>query len=309
MLAMSAHVAQGRNPLQLTRGVDARCSNDNEVWLEKGNGKVGAAVDDWQMLVGKGSPQQADFFAQIPSTVCPRPCVGTLKRMWMPAWIASRLWTFCRRWRWLAVSRCGLCACMRACARAHARVFVYVCACMSRLFHVFSIHLITPHEATLASGAALPTLQLSLSYHGHRLPHHAAGNLLRSGRYLSSHAILQITPYRAGHVLGAAMFMVEIAGMRCLYTGDYSRVPDRHLPGADTPDVQPDMGGSGGVSCPFMRCLNTREYSRVPDRHLPGADSRCAAGYGWVKGGLAVYYVLIEHRGVQLSARQASAGG
>eukprot|EP00798_Chlamydomonas_sp_ICE-L_P001513 gene1513-32891_t len=41
---------------------------------------------------------------------------------------------------------------------------------------------------------------------------------------------LEITPYRAGHVLGAAMFMVEIAGMRCLYTGDYSRVPDRHLP-------------------------------------------------------------------------------
>jgi len=53
----------------------------------------------------------------------------------------------------------------------------------------------------------------------------------------------QITPFRAGHVLGAAMFMVEIAGMRALYTGDYSRVPDRHLPGADTPHVKPDMGG------------------------------------------------------------------
>jgi len=33
--------------------------------------------------------------------------------------------------------------------------------------------------------------------------------------------------------------------MRCLYTGDYSRVPDRHLPGADTPDVKPDMGAWG----------------------------------------------------------------
>jgi len=52
----------------------------------------------------------------------------------------------------------------------------------------------------------------------------------------------QVTPYRAGHVLGAAMFMVEIAGMRALYTGDYSRVPDRHLPGADSPAVQPDLG-------------------------------------------------------------------
>ncbi|KAL6748418.1 beta-lactamase-like protein [Haematococcus lacustris] len=52
---------------------------------------------------------------------------------------------------------------------------------------------------------------------------------------------IKVTPFRAGHVLGAAMFMVEIAGMRCLYTGDYSRVPDRHLPGADTPHIQPDI--------------------------------------------------------------------
>lgn len=54
---------------------------------------------------------------------------------------------------------------------------------------------------------------------------------------------LQITAYRAGHVLGAAMFMVEIAGMRCLYTGDYSRVSDRHLPAADLPSPSPNIGG------------------------------------------------------------------
>ena len=29
---------------------------------------------------------------------------------------------------------------------------------------------------------------------------------------------IKVTPYRAGHVLGAAMFMVEIAGLRVLYT-------------------------------------------------------------------------------------------
>ena len=46
---------------------------------------------------------------------------------------------------------------------------------------------------------------------------------------------------RAGHVLGAAMFMVEIKGMRCLYTGDYSRVPDRHMPAADLPGVPPQI--------------------------------------------------------------------
>lgn len=34
----------------------------------------------------------------------------------------------------------------------------------------------------------------------------------------------------AGHVLGAAMFLVEIDGLRVLYTGDYSRHPDRHMP-------------------------------------------------------------------------------
>lgn len=38
------------------------------------------------------------------------------------------------------------------------------------------------------------------------------------------------------------MFMVEIDGMRALYTGDYSRIPDRHLPGADVPQVRPDIG-------------------------------------------------------------------
>ena len=47
--------------------------------------------------------------------------------------------------------------------------------------------------------------------------------------------------YNAGHVLGAAMFMVEIAGVRVLYTGDFSRQPDRHLLGAETPTLSPDI--------------------------------------------------------------------
>jgi cleavage and polyadenylation specificity factor subunit 3 len=38
------------------------------------------------------------------------------------------------------------------------------------------------------------------------------------------------------------MFMVDIGGMRCLYTGDYSRVTDRHLPAADMPQVTPHIG-------------------------------------------------------------------
>ena len=47
--------------------------------------------------------------------------------------------------------------------------------------------------------------------------------------------------YVAGHVLGACMFMVDIAGTRVLYTGDYSREEDRHLQAAELPAVAPDV--------------------------------------------------------------------
>ena len=52
---------------------------------------------------------------------------------------------------------------------------------------------------------------------------------------------ITVTPHRAGHVLGACMFTVEIAGARILYTGDYSRRADRHLPGADMPSAIPHV--------------------------------------------------------------------
>ncbi|XP_029652120.1 cleavage and polyadenylation specificity factor subunit 3 isoform X2 [Octopus sinensis] len=47
--------------------------------------------------------------------------------------------------------------------------------------------------------------------------------------------------YTAGHVLGAAMFMIEIAGVKVLYTGDFSRQEDRHLMAAEIPSVRPDV--------------------------------------------------------------------
>jgi len=48
--------------------------------------------------------------------------------------------------------------------------------------------------------------------------------------------------YTAGHVLGAAMFMIEIAGVKTMYTGDFSRQEDRHLMAAEIPvNVQPDV--------------------------------------------------------------------
>ena len=44
---------------------------------------------------------------------------------------------------------------------------------------------------------------------------------------------ISFTAYRAGHVLGAAMYVIEIAGIRVLYTGDFSCELDRHLPAAE----------------------------------------------------------------------------
>eukprot|EP01029_Cantina_marsupialis_P000099 TRINITY_DN1010_c1_g1_i1.p1 TRINITY_DN1010_c1_g1~~TRINITY_DN1010_c1_g1_i1.p1 ORF type:complete len:734 (+),score=249.19 TRINITY_DN1010_c1_g1_i1:139-2340(+) len=52
---------------------------------------------------------------------------------------------------------------------------------------------------------------------------------------------LRFWAYPAGHVLGACMFMVEISGVRVLYTGDFSLEEDRHLPKAAIPYVRPDV--------------------------------------------------------------------
>lgn len=53
---------------------------------------------------------------------------------------------------------------------------------------------------------------------------------------------VKFTFFNAGHVLGACMVLIEIAGIEVLYTGDYSCEDDRHLmaarpPKQATPDV------------------------------------------------------------------------
>ncbi|GAW82701.1 cleavage and polyadenylation specificity factor [Plasmodium gonderi] len=48
---------------------------------------------------------------------------------------------------------------------------------------------------------------------------------------------IKFTAYRAGHVIGACMFLVEIGNVRFLYTGDYSREVDRHIPIAEIPCI------------------------------------------------------------------------
>ncbi|ORX48407.1 Metallo-hydrolase/oxidoreductase [Piromyces finnis] len=47
---------------------------------------------------------------------------------------------------------------------------------------------------------------------------------------------IKFTGYNAGHVIGAAMFLIEIASVKLLYTGDYSREEDRHLMAAEKPN-------------------------------------------------------------------------
>lgn len=63
---------------------------------------------------------------------------------------------------------------------------------------------------------------------------------MRSIEVIEYHKIIyidgiQISAFMAGHVLGAAMFLVEIDGLCVFYTGDYSREPDRHMPRAEIP--------------------------------------------------------------------------
>ncbi|GLJ12700.1 hypothetical protein SUGI_0196200 [Cryptomeria japonica] len=72
--------------------------------------------------------------------------------------------------------------------------------------------------------------------------------------------------YTAGHVLGAAMFMVDIAGVRVLYTGDYSREEDRHLRAAETPPFSPDVciiESTYGVQLHQPRAVREKRFTDV----------------------------------------------
>ncbi|KAF9764328.1 Integrator complex subunit 11 [Nosema granulosis] len=50
-----------------------------------------------------------------------------------------------------------------------------------------------------------------------------------------------ITPYYAGHVIGAAMFHIKVGNKSIVYTGDYNMTPDRHLGAASIPCLKPDL--------------------------------------------------------------------
>ncbi|EDV23926.1 uncharacterized protein TRIADDRAFT_57642 [Trichoplax adhaerens] len=52
---------------------------------------------------------------------------------------------------------------------------------------------------------------------------------------------LEIKAYYAGHVLGAAMFLVKVGCESVLYTGDYNMTPDRHLGAAWIDKCRPNL--------------------------------------------------------------------
>lgn len=65
--------------------------------------------------------------------------------------------------------------------------------------------------------------------------------LTASNRQTITYNGIKICCYQAGHVLGACMWMVEIDGVKVLYTGDFSLENERHLKGAEIPPVTPDI--------------------------------------------------------------------
>jgi len=76
------------------------------------------------------------------------------------------------------------------------------------------------------------------------------------------------------------MFLIEIAGLKILYTGDYSREEDRHLVVAEIPPVKPDV----------MICESTFGVHTLPDRK----DKEEQFTSGWIS--LAVPGDLLTHR-------------
>lgn len=63
---------------------------------------------------------------------------------------------------------------------------------------------------------------------------------------------ITIIAYNAGHVLGAAMFLIKNEDISLLYTGDYSREEDRHLKAAVIPPFPIDIlisESTYGVQC------------------------------------------------------------
>eukprot|EP00007_Cunea_sp_BSH-02190019_P001520 CAMPEP_0174248236 /NCGR_PEP_ID=MMETSP0417-20130205/42976_1 /TAXON_ID=242541 /ORGANISM="Mayorella sp, Strain BSH-02190019" /LENGTH=814 /DNA_ID=CAMNT_0015328099 /DNA_START=129 /DNA_END=2573 /DNA_ORIENTATION=+ len=83
--------------------------------------------------------------------------------------------------------------------------------------------------------------------------------------------------YNAGHVLGAAMFMIEIAGVKILYTGDFSREEDRHLMAAEIPKSKPDVlivESTYGVQVHEPRAQREARFTSLVQRIVTSKDPK-----------------------------------
>ena len=77
---------------------------------------------------------------------------------------------------------------------------------------------------------------------------------------------IKFTAYNAGHVLGAAMFLIEIGGIKVLYTGDYSTEEDRHLMAAERPKTNMDVlvcESTYGVQCHEPRAQREHRFTSL----------------------------------------------
>lgn len=64
---------------------------------------------------------------------------------------------------------------------------------------------------------------------------------------------IQITPYYAGHVLGASMFHIQVNDESVVYTGDFNMVRDRHLGPALIPKLLPSLLISESTYATYIR--------------------------------------------------------
>ncbi|SBT79287.1 cleavage and polyadenylation specificity factor, putative [Plasmodium malariae] len=72
---------------------------------------------------------------------------------------------------------------------------------------------------------------------------------------------LSITPYYAGHVLGACIYKLESNNFSIIYTGDYNTVPDKHLGSTKIPSLTPEVFISESTYATYVR--PTRKASEL----------------------------------------------
>ncbi|KAL3772919.1 hypothetical protein ACHAW5_005903 [Stephanodiscus triporus] len=98
---------------------------------------------------------------------------------------------------------------------------------------------------------------------------------------------LKFHALNAGHVLGAAMFHIELGGRTVLYTGDYSMEEDRHLMAAELPTTTTGGGGARAAAAPTDVLIVESTYgvqvhaSRAErEARFTGAVERVVSGGG-----------------------------